>query len=121
MYGPAVTGPAFVSYSHHDHLYVAKLAAYLRAAGVTVWTDEGIDYGSEWASVTETPCGCGLPGDLPRWWRSLTPLDRCGPRVHRLVCHSARHHESRTGRLPSARVAASVGIVPVLPLASPHK
>jgi hypothetical protein len=44
----------FISYSHSDHEYVARLSAHLRSAGLEVWTDEGIDYGDHWPDVIES-------------------------------------------------------------------
>jgi WD40 repeat protein len=43
----------FISYSHKDTKYVARLKAYLASAGLAVWTDEGIDYGTRWAAVIQ--------------------------------------------------------------------
>src|SRR5262245_59658588 len=61
---PLVPGHLFISYSHHDHGYVSRLVAHLRDAGIEVWTDEGIDYGTQWASTIETQietCAAFIP------------------------------------------------------------
>jgi hypothetical protein len=42
---------AFISYSRSDGAYVQALAAHLRANGVEVWLDDGIDVGSRWVDV----------------------------------------------------------------------
>ena len=42
---------AFVSYSRTDADYVAQLIAWLVENGVTVWSDTGIVYGSQWPAV----------------------------------------------------------------------
>ena len=42
---------AFVSYSRADSAYVAELIAWLTSHGVTVWSDAGIIYGSEWPAA----------------------------------------------------------------------
>jgi hypothetical protein len=46
-----VAGHVFVSYSHADDDYVRRLVARLQAEGFDVWSDEGIDVGSQWISV----------------------------------------------------------------------
>lgn len=43
----------FISYSHLDAAFVARLKVRLLGAGMDVWTDEGIDGGAEWMSVLE--------------------------------------------------------------------
>ena len=43
----------FVSYSHLDAAFVARLKVRLYGAGMNVWTDEGINGGAEWMSVLE--------------------------------------------------------------------
>src|ERR1022692_1408707 len=48
-----VSGHVFVSYSHLDAAFVARLKVRLYGAGMNVWTDEGIDGGAEWMSVIE--------------------------------------------------------------------
>jgi hypothetical protein len=42
---------AFVSYSRTDSAYVAGLIAGLTKRGVPIWSDAGIDYGSQWPAV----------------------------------------------------------------------
>lgn len=42
------TSYAFVSYSHRDSERVLSLIGRLRASGVSLWYDEGIEAGSEW-------------------------------------------------------------------------
>jgi hypothetical protein len=46
-----VAGHVFVSYSHADDEYVRRLVDSLVAEGFDVWSDEGIDVGSQWISV----------------------------------------------------------------------
>jgi hypothetical protein len=46
-----MSGHVFVSYSRTDSPYVAELIAWLTSHGVTVWSDAGIAYGSEWPAV----------------------------------------------------------------------
>jgi hypothetical protein len=48
-----VAGHVFVSYSHHDHAYVAQLSQYLRTYGFQLLTDEGIEPGDQWAHTIE--------------------------------------------------------------------
>jgi WD40 repeat protein len=48
-----VAGHIFISYSHHDHAYTARLTAYLRSLNITPWTDEGIEHGADWARTIE--------------------------------------------------------------------
>ena len=38
----------FISYSHRDDEYVERLKRHLVEAGLSVWTDSGIDYGGQW-------------------------------------------------------------------------
>jgi hypothetical protein len=47
----AIADHVFVSYSRNDQDYVDHLVAHLRAAGLDVWIDKGIDHGSTWPSV----------------------------------------------------------------------
>ena len=48
-----VSGHVFISYSHLDAAFVARLKVRLLGAGMNVWTDEGIDGGAEWMNVLE--------------------------------------------------------------------
>jgi hypothetical protein len=48
-----VAGHIFISYSHHDHAYTARLAAYLRSIDIQPWTDVGIEHGADWAQTIE--------------------------------------------------------------------
>ena len=40
-----------MSYGRRDEDYVVRLVEYLASAGLVVWTDHGIDFGSRWAEV----------------------------------------------------------------------
>jgi len=42
---------AFVSYSRTDAAYVGQLISWFADRGVPVWSDAGIDYGSQWPAV----------------------------------------------------------------------
>jgi hypothetical protein len=46
-----VPGQVFVSYSRHDAEYVRRLVDFLRHSGFDVWSDEGIDVGTQWVDV----------------------------------------------------------------------
>jgi hypothetical protein len=46
-------GYVFISYSHKDSAYVARLVAHLTKVGIEVWTDRGIEHGAEWARTIE--------------------------------------------------------------------
>jgi hypothetical protein len=48
-----VAGHVFVSYSHHDHAYIAQLSQHLRTYGFQPLTDEGIEPGDQWAHTIE--------------------------------------------------------------------
>jgi TIR domain/Regulator of chromosome condensation (RCC1) repeat len=48
-----LSGHVFISYSHLDGDYVTRLKVRLGGAGMTVWTDEGIDKGADWARILE--------------------------------------------------------------------
>jgi hypothetical protein len=49
----------FISYSHGDREYVERLKKHLVDAGLSVWTDTGIDYGSRWSATIGTQIdGC---------------------------------------------------------------
>lgn len=43
----------FISYSHKDTAYVAKLAASLEERGIDVWMDDEIDYGDRYPRVIQ--------------------------------------------------------------------
>jgi hypothetical protein len=50
----AVTGYAFISYSHYDaREYVDRLATYLEDKGVAVWYDNELITGDRWVRVIE--------------------------------------------------------------------
>ncbi len=52
-YRASVTGYVFVSYSHEDYEYVARLCGYLRSVGIEPWTDLGVQHGDRWAQTIE--------------------------------------------------------------------
>lgn len=43
----------FISYSHKDSQYAHRLAAVLDEAGIPVWIDKRIDYGTKWPHVIQ--------------------------------------------------------------------
>lgn len=43
----------FISYSHKDEEYVAKLAASIENHGISVWKDSEIEWGDKWPTVVE--------------------------------------------------------------------
>lgn len=46
-------GYVFISYSHSNKDYVRKLSTALKNAGVEVWIDEHIDYGTKWPKIIQ--------------------------------------------------------------------
>jgi hypothetical protein len=42
---------AFVSYSRTDSIYVTQLIVWLTTKGVSIWSDAGIAYGSQWPAA----------------------------------------------------------------------
>src|SRR5215468_1173264 len=53
-YRQAVTGYAFISYSHYDaRPYVERLANYLETKAVAVWYDKELITGERWVRVIE--------------------------------------------------------------------
>ena len=48
-----MSGHTFISYSHRDRAYIARLKTCLQNAGLAFWTDEGIERGAEWARTIE--------------------------------------------------------------------
>jgi hypothetical protein len=66
---PAIGTHGFISYSHGDGQYVERLKRQLVEAGLTVWTDGGIGYGSQWPATIATQidgCAAFVPLTSPR-------------------------------------------------------
>ena len=64
-----VGGYVFISYSHGDLEYIEQLKRHLIEAGLTAWTDSGIDYGSQWPATIAKQiddCAAFVPVMSPR-------------------------------------------------------
>jgi TIR domain len=110
----------FISYSHLDATYINGLRKYLASSGLDVWTDDGIDYGSQWSAVIEqqiVTCAIFVP--------VMTPRAREAPWVNRevdlaqeiglpilplllegrpfLALRDLQHEDVTDGRMPSDR------------------
>jgi outer membrane protein assembly factor BamB len=115
-----VAGYVFISYSHDDGEYVDRLKRHLADAGLIVWTDRGIDYGSQWSATIATQldgCAVFVPVMSPRSRRSawvrkeilyaqensktILPLLLDGSRFLELI--DVQDEAVPDGRLPSAR------------------
>jgi hypothetical protein len=113
-------GHVFISYSHADGNYVERLKRHLEHAGLTVWTDGGIDYGSRWPDVIAThidDCAAFVPVMSPRSRRSewvereilyaqdnnkpILPLLLEGKRILQLI--NVQDEVVTGGRLPSKK------------------
>jgi len=116
----AKVGHVFISYSRRDGEYVGRLERHLIEAGLSVWTDSGIDYGSQWPAVIAQhidSCGAFVPIMSTRSRESewvqreilyaqenakpILPLLRGGKRFIELI--NVQEEAVTDGRLPSTR------------------
>jgi hypothetical protein len=78
----------FVSYSHLDGAYVERLEQHLVEAGLKVWTDRGIEYGSRWRVTIEEQIE-GYAAFLP----VMSPRSRTSEWVRREILYAQEHHK----------------------------
>jgi hypothetical protein len=116
----AVGGYVFISYSHDDARYVEQLRQHLVTARLSVWTDDGIDYGNEWPTTIAKQiegCAAFVPVMSPRSRKSdwvkreilyaldndkpILPLLLSGKRFLELI--DVQDEAVEGGRLPAKR------------------
>jgi hypothetical protein len=122
---PVKGSHVFISYSHVDSDYVRRLKDHLVAHRLDVWTDEGIDYGTQWADVIETKiesCGVFVPvmtsSSRDAVWvgREIDLAQELGKRILPLLLdgrpflrlRELQYEDVRGARMPSDRFIAAL-------------
>ncbi len=116
---------AFISYSRSDGPYVARLAEWLRAAGIPVWADQNIEYGEAWTQQIEKNLDAAsavivvmTPSARDSLWvnREIARAERKNKPVFPLLLsgepllqfETTQYEDVSSGALPSPRFADSV-------------
>jgi TIR domain len=122
----------FISYSRTDQRYVDRLAEWLQTAGIPIWIDHNIDYGTTWTQTIEQNLDTAgaiivvmSSSARESVWvsREITRGERKGKRIFPLLLsgepllqfETTQYEDVTDGSLPSPKfkdsVASTLGVV----------